>query len=166
MLYSWLSCAALDFQFCADMWLMFDNAWAYNKKTSRVYKYCSRLAEVFEQYINGAMVKLGYCCGMRVGVCVCVGICMCVGVVWVWCTNNSSHVFITQCPHMSSTPTTLKCSIAMENRSVPSLEILPSMAAKTGKYLTCNPKPIKTGFFPLNSRGFPSSYCNRINFGH
>ena len=49
---------------------MLDNAWTYNKKTSRVYKYCSKLAEVFEQCINGAMIKLGYCCGMRVSVCI------------------------------------------------------------------------------------------------
>ncbi len=50
------------------MWLMFDNAWAYNKKTSRVYKYCSKLSEVFDQHIDEAMKQLGYCCGMRVSV--------------------------------------------------------------------------------------------------
>ena len=48
------------------MRLMFDNAWVYNKKTSRVYKYCTKLAEVFDDCINSAMVKLGYCCGGRV----------------------------------------------------------------------------------------------------
>ena len=53
-------------QFCKDMWLMFDNAWIYNKKTSRVYKYCTKLSEVFDMHINGAMQRLGYCCGMRV----------------------------------------------------------------------------------------------------
>ena len=45
---------------------MFDNAWVYNKKTSRVYKFCTKLSEVFDMHINTAMVKLGYCCGMRV----------------------------------------------------------------------------------------------------
>ena len=45
---------------------MFDNAWLYNKKTSRVYKYCSKLSEVFDQYIDEAMKNLGYCCGRRV----------------------------------------------------------------------------------------------------
>ncbi len=63
------ACVCMSLQFCFDMWLMFDNAWAYNKKTSRVYKYSSKLAEVFEQHINGAMAQLGYCCGMRVSEC-------------------------------------------------------------------------------------------------
>ena len=53
-------------QFCSDMRLMFDNAWLYNKKTSRVYKYCTKLMEVFDSTIDAAMVKLGYCCGQRV----------------------------------------------------------------------------------------------------
>ena len=44
---------------------MFDNAWLYNKKTSRVYKYCSKLAEVFDEAIDPAMQSLGYCCGQR-----------------------------------------------------------------------------------------------------
>jgi E1A/CREB-binding protein len=33
-------------EFTDDMWLMFNNAWLYNKKTSKVYKFCSKLAEV------------------------------------------------------------------------------------------------------------------------
>ena len=57
---------SLPVQFCKDMWLTFDNAWLYNKKTSRVYKYCSKLSEVFDQYIDDAMKSLGYCCGRRV----------------------------------------------------------------------------------------------------
>ena len=50
------------------MRLMFDNAWLYNKKTSRVYKYCTKLTEVFDSVIDEAMQSLGYCCGMRVGI--------------------------------------------------------------------------------------------------
>lgn len=49
-----------------DIWLMFNNAWLYNRKTSRVYKYCSKLAEVFEQEIDPVMQSLGYCCGRKV----------------------------------------------------------------------------------------------------
>uniref|UniRef100_A0A0N5AVH6 Histone acetyltransferase n=1 Tax=Syphacia muris TaxID=451379 RepID=A0A0N5AVH6_9BILA len=30
-------------QFCDHMWLMFDNAWLYNKKSSKVYKYCTKV---------------------------------------------------------------------------------------------------------------------------
>ena len=53
-------------QFCQDLLLMFDNAWLYNRKTSRVYRYCSKLSEVFDLHIDSAMQKLGYCCGKRV----------------------------------------------------------------------------------------------------
>jgi len=30
-------------QFCDDAWLMFNNAWLYNKKTTRVYKMCTKV---------------------------------------------------------------------------------------------------------------------------
>ena len=30
-------------QFVDDVWLMFENAWTYNRKTSKVYKYCSKV---------------------------------------------------------------------------------------------------------------------------
>ena len=30
-------------QYVEDVWLMFDNAWLYNKKTSRVYRYCNKV---------------------------------------------------------------------------------------------------------------------------
>ncbi|KAM9324481.1 histone acetyltransferase p300 [Gastrophryne carolinensis] len=52
-------------QYVEDIWLMFNNAWLYNRKTSRVYKYCSKLAEVFEQEIDPVMQSLGYCCGRK-----------------------------------------------------------------------------------------------------
>ncbi|XP_036422021.1 histone acetyltransferase p300 isoform X2 [Colossoma macropomum] len=52
-------------QYVDDVWLMFNNAWLYNRKTSRVYKYCSKLAEVFEQEIDPVMQTLGYCCGRK-----------------------------------------------------------------------------------------------------
>ncbi|XP_051550734.1 histone lysine acetyltransferase CREBBP-like isoform X3 [Myxocyprinus asiaticus] len=52
-------------QYVDDVWLMFNNAWLYNRKTSRVYKYCSKLAEVFEQEIDPVMQGLGYCCGRK-----------------------------------------------------------------------------------------------------
>ncbi|MEQ2167157.1 hypothetical protein GOODEAATRI_001169 [Goodea atripinnis] len=53
-------------QYVDDIWLMFNNAWLYNRKTSRVYKFCSKLAEVFEQEIDPVMQGLGYCCGRKV----------------------------------------------------------------------------------------------------
>ncbi|KAI5087532.1 histone acetyltransferase p300 isoform X7 [Silurus meridionalis] len=52
-------------QYVDDIWLMFNNAWLYNRKTSRVYKYCSKLAEVFEQEIDPVMQGLGFCCGRK-----------------------------------------------------------------------------------------------------
>lgn len=55
-------------QYVDDVWLMFNNAWLYNRKTSRVYKFCTKLAEVFEQEIDPVMQSLGYCCGRKVSV--------------------------------------------------------------------------------------------------
>ena len=34
-------------QYVDDVWLMFDNAWLYNRKTSRVYRYCSKVCVHF-----------------------------------------------------------------------------------------------------------------------
>ena len=53
-------------QFCNDMWLMFDNAWLYNKKTSKVYKMCTKLYEVFSEHVDNTMKSFGYCCGSKV----------------------------------------------------------------------------------------------------
>ena len=39
----------LLFQFCDDMRLMFDNAWLYNKKTTKVYKYCTKVSFQFDE---------------------------------------------------------------------------------------------------------------------
>nr|CAD7606217.1 unnamed protein product [Timema genevievae] len=52
-------------EYVDDVWLMFDNAWLYNRKTSRVYRYCTKLSEVFEQEIDPVMQALGYCCGRK-----------------------------------------------------------------------------------------------------
>ena len=30
-------------EYADDVWLVFDNAWLYNRKNSRVYKYCSKV---------------------------------------------------------------------------------------------------------------------------
>ncbi|GFT32224.1 CREB-binding protein [Nephila pilipes] len=52
-------------QYIDDVNLMFNNAQLYNKKTSRVYKHCKKLAVVFEQDIDSVMLSLGYCCGKK-----------------------------------------------------------------------------------------------------
>ncbi|GMT19162.1 hypothetical protein PFISCL1PPCAC_10459, partial [Pristionchus fissidentatus] len=52
-------------QFCDDMWLMLDNAWLYNRKNSKVYKYSTKLSELFVELINPAMQNMGYCCGQK-----------------------------------------------------------------------------------------------------
>ncbi|KAI1729114.1 histone acetylation protein domain-containing protein [Ditylenchus destructor] len=52
-------------EFCDDMWLMFNNAWIYNRKNSRVYKFCSKLSEIFTEEINPVMRQMGYCCGQK-----------------------------------------------------------------------------------------------------
>ena len=37
-------------QFIEDVYLMFDNAWLYNRKTSKVYKFCSKVSKVQKYY--------------------------------------------------------------------------------------------------------------------
>ena len=39
-------------EYVDDMWLMFNNAWLYNKKTSKVYKNCTKLSEIFADCID------------------------------------------------------------------------------------------------------------------
>ena len=63
-----------------DVYLMLENAWLYNRKNSRVYKYTSKvlqlpniyilchplqLAEVFEEDIDPVMRNMGFCCGRK-----------------------------------------------------------------------------------------------------
>lgn len=77
-------------QFCEDIWLMFDNAWLYNRKNSKVYKFCSKvrsikqifdgfffiqncvffffyfqLSEMFTDLIEPVMKSFGLCCGKK-----------------------------------------------------------------------------------------------------
>jgi E1A/CREB-binding protein len=52
-------------EFCDDMWLMFENAWLYNKKNSKVYKFCTKLNEMFIESIDPVMKEMGYCCGLK-----------------------------------------------------------------------------------------------------
>ena len=52
-------------EYVDDMWLMFNNAWLYNKKTSKVYKCCTKLSEIFSQCIDNTMREMGYCCGQQ-----------------------------------------------------------------------------------------------------
>lgn len=39
-------------QYVDDVWLMFDNAWLYNRKTSRVYKHCSKVNFYYSKFYN------------------------------------------------------------------------------------------------------------------
>jgi hypothetical protein len=52
-------------EFNADMWQMFDNAWLYNRKNSKVYKLCTKLSEIFVENMNPVMENLGFCCSNR-----------------------------------------------------------------------------------------------------
>lgn len=52
-------------QYVDDVWLMFENAWLYNKRRSTMFRFCTKLSEVFEQAIDPVMQSLGYCCGRK-----------------------------------------------------------------------------------------------------
>ncbi|XP_029680125.1 CREB-binding protein-like isoform X4 [Formica exsecta] len=52
-------------EYVDDVRMMFDNARLYNRKTSLVYRNCTKLLKVFEQEIDPVMQALGYCCGRK-----------------------------------------------------------------------------------------------------
>jgi len=33
-------------QLCDDIWMMMDNTWLYNRKTSRIYKFASKVFKI------------------------------------------------------------------------------------------------------------------------
>lgn len=37
-------------EYVDDVWLMFDNAWLYNRKTSRVYRYCTKVCRQHQMH--------------------------------------------------------------------------------------------------------------------
>ena len=39
-------------EYIDDIWQMFENAWTYNRKTSRVYKYCSKVRELLIHFLS------------------------------------------------------------------------------------------------------------------
>lgn len=39
-------------EYVDDVWLMFDNAWLYNRKTSRVYRYCTKVSLLYNSTIS------------------------------------------------------------------------------------------------------------------
>ncbi|CAF1525350.1 unnamed protein product, partial [Rotaria sordida] len=52
-------------QFCDDAWLMFNNAWLFNRRSSRAYKMCTQLSQLFVESIDPVLKELGYCCGQQ-----------------------------------------------------------------------------------------------------
>ncbi|CAF1106206.1 unnamed protein product [Rotaria sordida] len=56
---------ATPFQFCEDIWLVFNNAWTFNKKSHRVYKAGVKLADIFMDNVDPIMKDYGYCCGRQ-----------------------------------------------------------------------------------------------------
>lgn len=44
-------------EFCDDAWLMFNNAWLYNKKTTRVYKMCTKVRIIILYFSSFNMIR-------------------------------------------------------------------------------------------------------------
>lgn len=45
-------------EYVDDVWLMFDNAWLYNRKTSRVYRYCTKVRKVQTKITQDDVIKM------------------------------------------------------------------------------------------------------------
>lgn len=110
-------------QYVEDIWLMFNNAWLYNRKTSRVYKYCSKLAEVFEAEIDPVMQGLGYCCGRKVRRV------HKISNSFSFCPTSNTNCSCLICCSLSFPP---KLYAAMENSYAPSNATLLILATRTG----------------------------------
>lgn len=139
---SWSLCC-LILQFCSDMYLMFDNAWLFNRKTSKVYKFCTKLWEVFEANIDAAMRRLGHCCGHRVSGTTllvinsahtlylpCIFLFLFIIVCCYYCFYSA------MCVWLCSILIILKCSTAMAKLCVLSQEILLTMLTRTSTILS------------------------------
>jgi E1A/CREB-binding protein len=48
-------------EFCDDMWLMFENAWLYNKKNSKVYKFCTKVSFIKSLTLFSILVERNFC---------------------------------------------------------------------------------------------------------
>ena len=48
-------------EFVDDMWLMFNNAWLYNRKTSKVYKFCTKVSGHLLTVSQPSLVALASC---------------------------------------------------------------------------------------------------------
>lgn len=48
--------------FIADINLMFQNAWHFNKRQTPVYEYTTKLNKLWQQELSPVMQRLGYCC--------------------------------------------------------------------------------------------------------
>ncbi len=51
--------------FVDDVWLMFDNAWLYNKKSSRVYKCCTKVRKIPLDFLKIKGWDLGQFCSLK-----------------------------------------------------------------------------------------------------
>lgn len=49
-------------EYVDDVWLMFDNAWLYNRKSSKVYKYCTKVSWHTGSYEIESFLKLRIHC--------------------------------------------------------------------------------------------------------
>lgn len=100
-------------EYVDDVWLMFDNAWLYNRKTSRVYRYCTKVS-IFMHHREVMSNEVLF-------------------VSLISCLKYSSRRLTQSCKHWAtavaeSTRSTHKCSAAMANNSA-QFHAMPSILA-------------------------------------
>jgi E1A/CREB-binding protein len=52
-------------EYVDDVWLMFDNAWLYNRKTSKVYRYCTKVSTKYYSTKLQIYLCVGVCSYLR-----------------------------------------------------------------------------------------------------
>lgn len=103
-------------EYVDDVWLMFDNAWLYNRKTSKVYRYCTKVSKYFNKNWPIYLKIIDICSYLR---------CLSKRLI-LWCKVWDTAV-------AESIPSIRKCSAVMESNCVPSLEMPSISATKAGK---------------------------------
>lgn len=105
-------------EYVDDVWLMFDNAWLYNRKTSRVYRYCTKVCYNYEKLWWNCLIKISVCSSPK----------SLSKKSIQWCRRSVIAVD-------ASTLLTHKCCAAMANNSAQFHETPSTLATRIGEFL-------------------------------
>ncbi|CAJ0942410.1 unnamed protein product, partial [Mesorhabditis belari] len=116
-------------EFCDDMWLMFDNAWLYNEKNSEVYNYATRLSELFVSEMSPVMKRMGYCCADR----------LTITALPLFCYGATQCIIARDQPYMCYERNTSQYGVTVSDRYTYCLKCFETMIPAEGMPLSDDP---------------------------